>query len=176
MAPDPHFKADSPIKNIEENKFKIYPRALNITWGKDKRFWNLPHRDTRNEDSFAELKQVCWLEVTGSTEKDVLVEEKYKVGFVISLRPDAFGWDDCSVYIMAKIGRRGNYSFKKMSLAALPTGKRITIPDDDQLIIQVPAFKPDNDDLKLYFGLYEVWTNRWKGGLRIHHAFVEIVE
>ncbi|KAG6395875.1 hypothetical protein SASPL_142008 [Salvia splendens] len=30
-----------------------------------------------------------------------------------------------------------------------------------------------SDDGKLSFGLYEVWSGKWKGGLKIHHAFVK---
>ncbi|CAK9311638.1 unnamed protein product [Citrullus colocynthis] len=178
MPYDPHFRADVPV-NVNDSKFTIYPRALNITWGNDKRYWNLPRRDPKKQEGFAELKQVCWLEVTGSTEKELVPGKQYEVRFVVSLRPDAFGWDDCSVYIMAKIGKKGSFSYKKISLAGKPTDlTKFTIPnDDDKLTIEVADPKEpkpsENDDLELYFGLYEVWTNRWKGGLRIHHAFVE---
>lgn len=58
------------------------------------------------------------MEVTGSTEKEVVPGKEYKVGFVVSLRPDAFGWDDCSVYIMAKIGKRGVSLSRKSVLQA----------------------------------------------------------
>ena len=30
-----------------------------------------------------------------------------------------------------------------------------------------------NNEETLYFGLNEVWTNKWKGGLRIHEAIVQ---
>ncbi|KAJ6986716.1 hypothetical protein NC653_020066 [Populus alba x Populus x berolinensis] len=31
----------------------------------------------------------------------------------------------------------------------------------------------NNNEETLYFGLNEVWTNKWKGGLRIHEAIVQ---
>lgn len=133
----------------------------------------------KDENYFAELKQVCWLEVTGSIKKDLVPGKTYKASFGVSLSPDAFGWDDCSVYIMAKIGKKGHFHLKKMNLTTIPTTSTdvkisfIPTPGDD-LIVQVPLTQPD-DDLNLYFGLYEVWTNRWKGGLRIHYALVEMV-
>ncbi|KAL4011724.1 hypothetical protein IC575_028786 [Cucumis melo] len=180
---DPHFRANASVETCSDNKFKVYPRALNITWGNDRRYWTIPGRDPNNYDKdenyFAELKQVCWLEVTGSIKKDLVPGKTYKASFGVSLSPDAFGWDDCSVYIMAKIGKKGHFHLKKMNLTTIPTTSTdvkisfIPTPGDD-LIVQVPLTQPD-DDLNLYFGLYEVWTNRWKGGLRIHYALVEMV-
>ncbi|KAG5621924.1 hypothetical protein H5410_007142 [Solanum commersonii] len=37
--------------------YKIYPKALNIVWGNDKRFWKLP----KYEKDGVELIQVNWL-------------------------------------------------------------------------------------------------------------------
>lgn len=135
--------------------------------------------DDEDEDYFAELKQVCWLEVTGSTNRDLVPEKTYKVSFGVSLGPDAFGWDDCSVYIMAKIGKKGNFRFQKVNLGIITTttDPEISLIPFTELTVTVPTPRTNNnnDDLKLYFGLYDVWTNRWKGGLRIHYALVEMV-
>lgn len=99
------------------------------------------------------------------------------MGFNVSLRPDAFGWDECIVYIMAKIGKRGRFSFKKLSLDKESTDTPFNIPKDELIIRMPDEVAAAGDDKKIYFGLYEVWTKRWKGGLRIYHAYVEeIVE
>lgn len=93
--------------------------------------------------------------------------------FNVSLRADAFGWDECNVYIMAKIGKKGKFSFKKLSLNnGKSRGDKFYIPEDG-LKIQVKPNENSSADCKLYFGMYEVWSRRWKGGLKIHHAFVE---
>ena len=60
----------------------------------------------RPSGSPAELIQVSWLEVTGTF--DGLKGKKYEIGFEVSLTPDAFGWNGCHVYVMAKVGKREN--------------------------------------------------------------------
>ncbi|KAF5729194.1 protein PHLOEM PROTEIN 2-LIKE A9-like [Tripterygium wilfordii] len=126
------------------------------------------------EPTVLELVQVCWLEVTGST--TVEAGKKYQVSFTVSLKPDAFGWNGCPVFMMAKVGRKGKYSWKKIkALEKADFGSNsIQIPDHDgnKLVIEV---EPTAEDRQLYFGLYEVWSGKWKGGLEIHNAIVRIV-
>lgn len=113
----------------------------------------------------AELLQVNWLEVTGTV---ILSPGKsYEIGFNVSLTPDAFGWSGLQVYIMAKLGKKGKYVLRKHVIN--PSDKEtFDIPcPSDRLKIDIPAM----EDI-VYFGLYEVWSGRWKGGLRVHHAFV----
>ncbi|XP_019240765.1 PREDICTED: protein PHLOEM PROTEIN 2-LIKE A9-like isoform X1 [Nicotiana attenuata] len=55
--------------------YVIYPKAINIVWGNDKRFWKLP----KYEKEDAELIQVDWLEVTGWID-NVLEKKTYDVG------------------------------------------------------------------------------------------------
>jgi hypothetical protein len=120
------------------------------------------------------LIQVSWLEVTGS----IVLEEKkqYEVTFNVSLAPDAFGWNGCPVYVMAKFGKKGKYTWKRATLdkdttTTTSTGgeSSFSIPDQP-LKITAPA---SSSDTTLYFGLYEVWSGKWKGGLRIHDANVK---
>jgi hypothetical protein len=101
----------------------------------------------RGDTGPAELIQVCWLEVTGSLQLEA--NKTYEVGFKVSLTPDAFGWNGCPVYVMAKFVEE-------------PYQK---IPE------QVLSIKSETENT-LYFGLYEVWSGKWKGGLKIHEAFV----
>ena len=118
----------------------------------------------------AELIQVSWLEVTGTF--DGVKGKKYEIGFEVSLTPDAFGWNGCHVYVMAKVGKRGKYSWKRSSLENPKAG-----------IFQIPLetldIKVDDNanstDNKIYFGMYEVWSGKWKGGLKIHHAIIKEV-
>jgi hypothetical protein len=121
------------------------------------------------------LIQVSWLEVTGS----IVLEEKeqYEVTFNVSLAPDAFGWNGCPVYVMAKFGKKGKYTWKRATLdkstTTTSTGGGSSFPIPDQpLKITAPA-SSSSSDTTLYFGLYEVWSGKWKGGLRIHDANVK---
>ena len=93
-------------------------------------------------------------------------EKKYKINFKVSLKPDSFGWNGCQVLVMAKVGKKGSYEYKEVTLNGT---EPMTIPPND-LILQVPADAPDP---QLYFGLYEVWSGKWKGGLEIHEATVQ---
>ncbi|XP_022955086.1 protein PHLOEM PROTEIN 2-LIKE A9-like [Cucurbita moschata] len=171
----PHHKGDQKaIEKIKNKKTIIYPKGLDITWGKDDRYWRLPsqYRNMKDPSAAAELLQVSWLEVTCSTD-NVEAGKSYRVGFNVSMAPAAFGWKGCDVYIMAKIGKAGRFVYKKMSLenkCSVPN--KFSMPEEG-LIITVKPPPSSLGDHCLYFGMYEVWSGRWKGGLKIHHAFVE---
>ncbi|KAJ6882756.1 LOW QUALITY PROTEIN: hypothetical protein NC651_029134 [Populus alba x Populus x berolinensis] len=68
-------------------------------------------------------------------------------------------------------GKRGRYKWNKIKLQEKNS--------DNRTVIVEPTFQIDvngtTDDNKLYFGLYEVWTGKWKGGLLIHGATVDPV-
>ncbi|KAF3450038.1 hypothetical protein FNV43_RR06117 [Rhamnella rubrinervis] len=117
-------------------------------------FDNLINIFCREKDGPADLIQVSWLEVTGTT--DPLDVGKYEVGFRVTIKVDAFGWKNCQVFLMAKVGKKGRYNWKKVSLEGLNNKE---IPEDK---FQIDV-KPENDDKQLYFGLYEVWSGKWKG-------------
>ncbi|KAI8001893.1 Protein PHLOEM PROTEIN 2-LIKE A9 [Camellia lanceoleosa] len=153
----------------EQQKNIIKPKDLKIVWSSDNRYWRMPTQP----DQPAELLQVCWLEVTGSCPIDK--GKKYNVSFEVSLTPDAFGWNNTTLYIMAKIGEKGRYTWKKVNLTNQNTNKdqRFSIPhEQNNLIVDTVA---DASDDKLYFGLYEIWKGNWKGGLKIYHAVVKEV-
>lgn len=119
----------------------------------------------------AELLQVCWLEVTGSYDLNSLTKDReYKVTFTVSTKPDAFGWSDSPVYLMAKVG--GQYTWRKADLSQLKNSQKIDIPyTASSLTFKVPN-SPKAED-KVTFGLYEIWRGRWKGGLLIHGVNLE---
>ncbi|EXC24753.1 hypothetical protein L484_018467 [Morus notabilis] len=170
MASKAHHDSDRTEIGGDNGTIVFYPRALNIVWGADTRYWRLPEKQTDREKTRpAELIQVSWLEVTGTT--DPLNEEKsYKISFELSLKPDAFGWNGCQLYLMAKLGRRGRYKWTKVTFKDQPNNRPFTVPAED-FVIKVPP-STDAEDRKLYFGLYEVWSGKWKGGLEIHKAEV----
>lgn len=159
----PHLTAD-PTESNKWNDAKtecvIQPRGLNIIWGNDPRYWKITNGDC------AELIQVSWLEVSGK----VKVEKgnTYIVKFLVEVKQDGFGWGSTDVLVMAKVGKKGLYKYEAVKLEC---GKKKTpIPEvKDKLEIEV---KSDETDLELHFGLYEVWSGKWKGGLKIYNAEV----
>ncbi|KAH0696763.1 hypothetical protein KY290_014172 [Solanum tuberosum] len=78
----------------------------------------------------------------------------------MSLMTDAFGWRDSPVYLMAKWG--DNTQWRKVNLTTEINGKKMI-----SKTITITKGKGNNTD-KIYFGLYEVWNKKWKGGLKIH--------
>jgi len=110
---------------------------------------------------YAELIQVSWLEVSGKVPVDK--GKTYKVQFDVEVKAEGFGWGDTNVLVMAKVGKKGTYKYKEVRLKC---GRNINIPE-------VEIFVPeDTEDKELHFGLYEVWSGKWKGGLRIYKAEV----
>ncbi|KAG5234391.1 hypothetical protein OIU77_000200 [Salix suchowensis] len=163
----PHHDAepDEILKEAGSNTWKFKPRGFNIIWGSDKRYWNVPEKGIVQP---AELLKVCWLEVTGTT-KESLPKGKYEIKFNLQVKPGAFGLSDSPIFMMAKVGKRGRYKWRKIKLPQTSDSSSATT---DPFQIEVDEAREDN---KLYFGLYEVWNGKWKGGLLIHGATVEQV-
>lgn len=105
---------------------------------------------------------MSWLEVTTSVNINKSDRtNKYEVGFSISFGPDEFGWGrDYPIYFMMKIGKTGKASWKKIVMDV----------NDAKPITGVVETTHPSDNI-IYFGLYEAWSGKWKGGLRIHYAF-----
>ncbi|KAK4440333.1 protein PHLOEM PROTEIN 2-LIKE A9 [Sesamum alatum] len=149
-----------------QGKMIIQPKDLNIVWGRDDRYWTIPQK----ENLPAELHQVSWLEVTGSV-NGTSPSKSYEVGFRVSLTPDAFGWGSSPIYIMVKRGKHGKFAWRRIVLNSYLTAQ-FEITGRLEKAESLPLPGQDSDYQKLYFGLYEVWSGKWKGGLKIHHAFV----
>ncbi|KAK9937126.1 hypothetical protein M0R45_013938 [Rubus argutus] len=161
----PHFQGDKEGIQETDNGFIIRPKGLSIVWGNDERYWKISKDMT--EEAAAELIQVSWLEVTGS----VLLTpgESYKLTFKVGMATDAFGWKDIQAFLMAKVGKKGKYKWTRVKLQQ-DQKEKFEIPDDSQqLTIEVPRAATDTT---LHFGLYEVWSGKWKGGLKIYNAIV----
>ncbi|KAJ6869500.1 protein PHLOEM PROTEIN 2-LIKE A9-like [Populus alba x Populus x berolinensis] len=144
---------------------KFKPKELKICWQEENQFWSIPKED----GSPVELLEVCWLDVSG--EMPVTKGKAYEVSFKLSMNTEhSFGWE-VPVTVMARIGKKGKYERKEIDLSKLSDKEKEFPPDKCRI-----EFKSDENaknDETLYFGLYEVWTNKWKGGLRIHEAIVQ---
>jgi len=120
-------------------------------------------------DGTAELLEVCWLDVTGSM--PATEGKAYEISFILSMnKENSFGWED-PVYVMARIGEEGEYKRVEIDLSKLGL-KEEEFPAEKCRVEFRGDENAENIEKKLYFGLYEVWTNNWKGGLRIHEAIV----
>lgn len=141
------------------------PKELQIHLQEESKFWSIPEGDGP-----AELLKVCWLDVSG--EWNVTKGKTYEVSFMLSMNTEnSFGWD-VPVTVMARIGKEGEYQSKEIYLSDL--GKdQVERPQDKCRIEFKSDEKANNNEGKLYFGLYETLTNKWKGGLRIHEAIVQ---
>lgn len=118
-------------------------------------------------DEAAELLQVCWLEVRGNIASNER-GNKYRISFTVELKSDAFGWNNCPVYVMAKYGKKGKYQWKKYQLQDSQD------PNKSQtLTLEMKPPQDCKEEDNIFFGLYEVWSGKWKGGLLLYSALVE---
>ncbi|QCE14142.1 Phloem protein 2-like [Vigna unguiculata] len=149
-------QSDMLLEYVQDgDKFEILPRGLNIVWGNDSRYWKIP------EQGPAELTQVSWLEVSGVVH--ITKAMTYSVSFEVKVKEEGFGWNGTDVLVMAKIGKTGKYKFKVNNLSP---GQNIVIPSEP---LAIHVVGPSD----LHFGLYEVWSGKWKGGLEIIKAVVQ---
>ncbi|CAK7336979.1 unnamed protein product [Dovyalis caffra] len=152
-------------QGADGRKTTFKPKGLSIGLEEESQSWIISEGD-----SSAELLEACWLDVTGSM--TATKGNKYEISFKLSMNEEnAFGWKD-PVYVMAKIGEEGQYECVKVDLSLLGKDEKVFPLEKFEI-----KFKSDDKtastETKLYFGLYEVWTNEWKGGLRIHEAIVQ---
>ncbi|CAK8534422.1 unnamed protein product [Lathyrus sativus] len=157
----PHQTADPRYIDDKGSKIEIKPKGLNIIWGNDLRYW-------KTQEEFAELIQVSWLEVSGKV--TVKRGKTYSVKFDVEVKQNGFGWENTPVLVMAKLGKRGSYTYKEVKLAC---GSKQAIPKDDGRL-EITVGELENDP-ELHFGLYEVWSGKWKGGLIINKAEVTMI-
>ncbi|MCD7470662.1 hypothetical protein HAX54_010676 [Datura stramonium] len=163
MDSNSHYEGNHFSEEVE-NGFEIYPAALNIIWGMDPRYWKLPEGPKKA----AELVQVSWLEVTGWCDK-VKAGTRYEVKFELKLTRDAFGFNELPIYFMVKSGTKSIW--KKIYLtkdANVEENGSYLVPNN--LTITTDSA---NEEDKLCFGLYEVWSGKWKGGLIIQKVIIQ---
>ncbi|WOL17810.1 hypothetical protein Cni_G26610 [Canna indica] len=173
-----HWNGDHSDALVKADKDMIHisVKAMKITWGSDGRFWSwiqlpkdkLPKDLSKDEvgfDSAAELLQVSWLEVTGALDlanhKHQLSPSKtYEVIYHIKFKADAFGFSKVPITL----------------LLVTPDGKREKISEmmethrnrgvDLWHEIYGGEFRvPATVTGKVEFGVLEVESQRWKGGM-----------
>ncbi|GFP84186.1 protein phloem protein 2-like a9 [Phtheirospermum japonicum] len=161
----PHYEGNSSIKfkvhDDHKKEMRIPAKDLNVVWGNDPRYWKKPD----NDNSSLELNQVYWLEVTTCVD-ETDPKKTYEVGFDVSLSADAFGWGDAPLYLMVRRGKDGKFVWKK-HLLTIPNHNK-----EEHREIIGRSSSGQHEDPKLHLGLFEVWSGKWKGGLKINHAFV----
>ncbi|XP_011000216.1 PREDICTED: protein PHLOEM PROTEIN 2-LIKE A9-like isoform X2 [Populus euphratica] len=151
----------------QAGKTTFKPKNLSIFSEEESQAWTISERDGP-----AELQEVCWLDVTGSM--TATKGKAYEISFILSMNEkNSFGWED-PVYVMARIGEKGEYTRVKIDLSKLGL-KEEEFPEEKCRVDFRSDENSENNKKTLYFGLYEVWTNHWKGGLRIHEAIVREV-
>ncbi|KAL6350847.1 hypothetical protein AAG906_031433 [Vitis piasezkii] len=126
---------------------------------------------TKNSGGPAELLQVCWLEVSGSVpiRSSAPIGTKFRITFQVSFKSDAFGWNNCPVCVMARFGKKGKYTWTKITLRTDYSQPTNILPPEGLEIVTKDATTPNVNDT-IYFGLYEVGSGKWKGGLELHNA------
>jgi Phloem protein 2 len=114
---------------------------------------------------------VCWLDVNGSISlRKLNPNTDYKLQFRLHLKPDAFGWNESPVYLMVKVGKTGKPTWRSVDLRQYPYGKTFHVPNDKNALKF--RFDRETKNEKLIFGLYEVWSGKWKGGLIIEDVLI----
>ncbi|KAJ6671897.1 hypothetical protein OIU85_013260 [Salix viminalis] len=164
----PHHDADPDeiLKEADRNIWTFKPRGFNIIWGSDRRYWNVPEKGIVQP---AELLKVCWLEVTGTTTES-LPKGKYEIIFKLQVKQGAFGLYDSPIFMMAKVGKRGRYKWRKNQTTTNLRQQSCS----PQTRFKLKLMKLEKITSSI-FGLYEVWNGKWKGGLLIHEATVRPV-
>lgn len=137
-------------------------------------FGRIESGDYKDSNEPVELLQVSWLEVTATVKLNP--GKVYEISFQVELAPDAFGWRDIQAFLMAKVGKKGKYKWTRVKLAQdSNAGKNFKIPDTNGQPFRIESAGTPDSDNTLHFGLYEVWSGKWKGGLKIYEANVEDV-
>ncbi|KAJ3688753.1 hypothetical protein LUZ61_017917 [Rhynchospora tenuis] len=164
----PHRKGSNieGILDVKRDKVTVSPLGLDITWGGDSRYWRIDAR-------YVELIQVCWLEVNGSVEmKHLEKSTKYKLEFKIRMKPDAFGWNDSPVYIMAMPGKKAKCIWASVDLSRIKKSEQESSLIPPRLEFTTPGPESFHEDDRMSFGLFEIWKGRWKGGLVIEGVII----
>ncbi|CAN8325313.1 unnamed protein product [Cochlearia groenlandica] len=152
------------VDEKNSNCFMIFPRKLSITWSDDPNYWTWsPTKESPNETivEAAELKNVCWLEISGKFDTENLTPGiTYEVVFKVKLEDPAYGWD---TPVNLKLVLPNNYKNKttqdqKVSLRELPRYKWVDV--------RVGEFVHDKSATgEIAFSMHEYEGGVWKKGL-----------
>ncbi|ERN14808.1 hypothetical protein AMTR_s00032p00090150 [Amborella trichopoda] len=146
------------------SKIVLNPRALDIVWGGNNRYWDYV-KDQQSE--CAMLKSVCWLEVSGRVDLDKLIPSTdYQIKFSVRLNENASGWDK-DVIFKARVG----YNVARTTRCKLIKNKQFyEVPNE--LTFKTPKKSSGG---RLSFGMYEIEGQAWKSGLLIEKITISQV-
>ncbi|VVB12369.1 unnamed protein product [Arabis nemorensis] len=147
------------VDEKNSNCFMLFPRKLSITWSDDPNYWTwVPNKESPNETIEAvELKNVCWLDITGNFDiKNLTPGITYEVVFKVKLEDPAYGWE---IPVNTKLVLpNGRAQEQKVSLKDKPRYQWFDI--------RVGQFKAeDNSTGEITFSMYEHEAGVWKKGL-----------
>ncbi|KAJ0081265.1 hypothetical protein Patl1_11844 [Pistacia atlantica] len=164
----PHWKADDSSCYIKDSSgsIRVPVRALNIIWGNAPRFWQWIKLTEENSkasgfEEGAVLNQVNWIEVTGNLHCFASVAgsaKMYEIFYVVKFQVDAFGWH--SVPIKFKVKHNGEERVRTVMLQAYREKQEewLEIPGGDFTV-------SDDKFGAVEFGMFEVESDWWKGGM-----------
>ncbi|KFK28627.1 hypothetical protein AALP_AA7G024200 [Arabis alpina] len=147
------------VDEKNSNCFMLFPRKLSITWSDDPNYWTwVPNEESPKETiEAAELKNVCWLDITGKFDiKNLTPGITYEVVFKVKLEDPAYGW---AMPVNVKL--------------VFPNGKaqelKVSLRDKTRyqwFDIRVGEFKAENNSAgEITFSMYEHEAGIWKKGL-----------
>ncbi|XP_056163214.1 protein PHLOEM PROTEIN 2-LIKE A1-like [Syzygium oleosum] len=145
-------------RHLNKNCFMVLARELAITWGDTRQYWQWKIvKESGNVDvEEAELRNVCWLEITGKFRTVVLSPNTlYEVSLVASMAESSWGW---SVPVKLHITLPDESKVGRMeSLQQTPRGKPVNI--------LMGEFMTSSKNIgELTFSISETSSN-WKNGL-----------
>ncbi|KAJ8631256.1 hypothetical protein MRB53_024579 [Persea americana] len=161
----PHWHAqpldgDHVIKINQE--IHVSPKALNIIWGNDSRYWQwtLLQKNESNFPHGAELLQVNWIEVTGKLDFSHLrPNEEYEIVYVLKFKVDAFGWHSCPIKFKATT-TDGQATEKSEMLESY---RKVSETWHE---VSGGEFKVNStQEGAVHFGMYEIGSDWWKGSM-----------
>lgn len=108
--------------------------------------------------------------MTGSFPVGRLGPGKYALKFDVKMRADAFGWRGCPVRVMVKAGDQAKPVVKEANLdsVAASTEGSASIPNDG-VVFEIKDGATGN----VIFGMFEIWRERWKGGMIINKVTIQ---
>ncbi|RYR14106.1 hypothetical protein Ahy_B04g070749 [Arachis hypogaea] len=156
--------------------FSVGVRYLTITWGNQRRFWKEFDNISDPFCGLGEAKllvQVNWLEVTGKLSMGELKRHNgdsiktYEIFYVVSFNEDAYGWHSAPVKFTVK-PRVEPLPFIEVNL------EEYRKKHGQWHEISGGRF-PVSGEKYVEFGMYEVETAWWKGGMHLAGVIIKAV-
>ncbi|MED6136665.1 hypothetical protein PIB30_057974 [Stylosanthes scabra] len=188
---DPHWKAEESMDFDEgfyliDRKFIfcVPIRWLNIIWGYEKRFWEHPYNIDIYDGLLPEAKmlvQVNWLEVTGKLNirrrfkrGDDDSVKRYEIFYVVSFNEDAYGWHSAPIKFAVKAGEK---ALTGISVKYLEEYRKSSVHGGGEWH-EIPGgqFSVSEDAEYVEFGMYEVESAWWKGGMHLAGVIIKAAD